>query len=97
VAFLALGIAAFGLSLLLAYAVGRSRRRVGLVLVGGLALLLVWILAGFAFAGDEPCHDCGRYLGRYMDPVAFVIWMLNALGWTLGALVGGGLRALVRS
>jgi hypothetical protein len=95
--FLALGIAAFGVSLLLAYAVGRSRRRVRLVLAGGLVLLLAWILAAFAVAGDEPCHDCGRYLGRDMDPVAFLVWALNALGWTLGSLIGGGLRALVRS
>ena len=68
--FLLLGFAAFGVSLLLAYAVGPSRRRVALVLAGGMALLFVWILAGFAFAGDDPCHDCGTYLGRSLDPVA---------------------------
>jgi hypothetical protein len=58
--------------------------------------LLAWILVSFAFASDEPCHDCGRYVGRYMSPYAPLIWALNALGWTLGSLIGGGLRALVR-
>ena len=90
------GIAAFGVALLLAYAVGSSRRRVAVVLASGPVLLLVWILVGLALAGDEPCHDCAQYLGRYMSPYALVIWALNALGWTLGSLIGGGLRALVR-
>lgn len=96
--FLLLGLPALGIALILTFLVGRSRRRVGIVLASGLALPVGWAVAVFVLASaDQPCHDCGRYLGRYVDPVFFLIWLLNALGWTLGCLIGGATRSVTRS
>ena len=95
--FLFLGLLALGVALILAFMVERSRRQVAFVLAGGLALLVAWAVAVFVLAStDQPCHDCGRYLG-HVDPVFFLIWLLKALGWTLGSLIGGALRSVTPS
>jgi hypothetical protein len=93
--FIVLGGAALIVALVLAFAVGRTARRVGVVLATGLLLVALWGVLGIVLASeDQACHDCGRYFGKWIDPVFFLFLAFNALGWTAGSLIGAGLRRL---
>ena len=92
------GLAAFLLSL----AAGRTRRRIGLLVVLGIALAVAWILLAYLSANPSDqrpdCSDCGVYLGRWWEP-GFVLLIVgaNLLAWIAGVLVGAGLRSLRRA
>jgi hypothetical protein len=91
------GVSAF----LLALAIGRNRRRVGLLIGLGVCLALAWIL--FAYFSANPsdqasdCSDCGVYLGRWWEPglVLFIVGT-NFVAWVAGVFVGVGFRSLPR-
>jgi hypothetical protein len=87
------GVLAFGLGLVLAYALRPTPLRVLLFLAAGLVIptvLLAW--AYFSAPTDarpEGCSDCTYWQGRYWEP-GFVIFcsILNLVGWAFGSLIG---------
>ena len=87
------GVLAFGLGVVLAYALRPTPLRVLLFVAAGLAIpavLLAW--AYFSAPTDarpEGCSDCTYWQGRYWEP-GFVIFcsILNLAGWAFGSLIG---------
>ncbi len=92
------GVAGLAASLL-SLAVSRTRRRVGLLVVLGIALAVAWILVAYFSANPSDqrpdCSDCGVYLGRWWEPgLLLFIVAANLVAWITGVLVGAGLRSL---
>jgi len=89
-----LGGVAFGLALLVGFVAGTTMRRTVLVIGIGLVSLAAWMTA--ALIADGPCHHCGNYFGRSVDPIVFWLAGANGLAWLIGAVSGAAARAAVR-
>lgn len=89
-----LGGVAFALALLVGFLLGTTTRRVVLAVAIGPAILAAWVAV--ALIADGPCHHCGDYFGRSVDPIVFRLAWANALAWLVGAVAGAVVRAAVR-
>jgi hypothetical protein len=102
VAIILLGGVAGIAALVLALLTGGTLRRTLVLLAIGLGLTAAWLVAIYLSARptseSADCSDCGAHLGRWLDAAAIVIVVGgNAVAWTVGVLVGSGLRAARRA
>ncbi len=82
------GALALGSGYLLATRVRTSRRRVLLVLLGGLVAIAA-VFGGLILAAPtsvEACRssDCGKYMGHWFDPLLLFSAGFNVYGWIAG-------------
>ena len=86
------------LAALVTYWLGRSARRVAIIVAVGVALLLAWFLLIWATAPrsveEADCHHCAEYFGRWIDPIG--VWFSGILValWVAGVVVGWAVRAV---
>ena len=96
------GLAAV-VGLALGLLVATTPRRLGLVVLIGLAIAVIWFAVAFFGAETDPdphrpdCSDCSYSWGRWWEPpLVIALLVINLAAWVLGAVVGWALRATRR-
>jgi hypothetical protein len=99
ITFLYLGGLAAVVGLALGLLVATTPRRLGVVLLIGLAIAAIWFAFAFFGAETDPnhrpdCSDCSYTWGRWWEPpLVIALLVINLAAWVLGAVVGWAVRA----
>ena len=83
------GGVAFVVALAAGLVLGRTWPRSVAIAVAGPLLAAAYVAVVVATSDpSDPCHDCGAYLGGWVEPVLFFLAASNAIAWIAGAFVG---------